>query len=95
MKLASQGGVQFREMASFLSWHLITSVILYGLSFLLTLQVLSQSALSIASPLMAGMTFIGITLASVWILHETLDMQKMLGILVIVIGIFILARSTP
>ena len=94
MKLASQSGFQIRDLSTYFSWQLMTSVILYGLSFLLTLQVLSQAALSIASPLMAGLTFVGIALASYLILHEAMNAQKIVGMLVIFVGIFILTKAS-
>jgi len=94
MKLASQSGLQLRALNGNFPWHLLTSIALYGLSFFLTLQVLAKNDLNIVSPAMAGMIFVGVAFGSYFFLHEPMNGQKIIGMLVIFVGIFILLQSS-
>ena len=73
----------------------IGAVALYGLSFLLTVRVSAVNPLSIASPAMAGCTFLLIALASSVVLHEAMGLQKLLGMGLIVIGIVLVTSKLP
>lgn len=74
-------------LAAWLSPWLLAAVALYGMSFLLTMRVFANNALSVASPLMAGLTFCCIALASWLLLGETMDVRKIGGIALILAGI--------
>lgn len=93
MKFASRGGFNLRDITYLFSLPVLASIVLYGLSFLLTLQVFSSNALSIASPLMAGISFIGIGIASWYFFSEDMTMTKVAGMLVIALGIYLLTRT--
>lgn len=98
MKFAGRAGLSDAEAAvdtssrllAWLSPWLLASVALYGLSFLLTIRVFANNALSVASPLMAGLTFFCIVMASWLVLGETMDVRKIGGILLILTGIVML-----
>ena len=80
-------------LASWFTPWLLLAVVLYGLSFLLTVRVFAVNPLSVASPAMAGGTFVLVTLASSFLLGEGMGYQKLMGIGFIFIGITLLARG--
>lgn len=65
----------------------------YALGALAWIAVLSRLDLSVAYPFLA-LNFIFVTLASRFILGETVPPLRWLGILVIITGILLVARST-
>lgn len=93
MKLSSKASTADSVLPAYLSPWLLSSVALYGVSFLLTVRVLAVNPLSVASPAMAGATFGLITLLSWVLLGEALGMQKLAGIVLICGGIWLLARA--
>jgi multidrug transporter EmrE-like cation transporter len=93
MKYAGQEQHIGKTLASWLSPWLLSAVVLYGLSFLLTVRVFAVNPLSVASPAMAGCTFLLIALASWSLLGEGLGYQKLAGIGLIFIGIAVLTRG--
>ena len=93
MKYAGSAGHTGKSLAAWLSPWLLGSVVLYGMSFLLTMRVLAVNPLSVASPAMAGSTFLLVTLASWLLLGEGLGYQKLIGIALIFAGIVVLTRS--
>lgn len=93
MKYAGRENQIAKSLAFWFSPWLISAVVLYGLSFLLTVRVFAVNPLSVASPAMAGCTFFLIALASGFLLGEGLGYQKLAGIGLIFVGIVILTRS--
>ena len=93
MKHAGDTGHTGAELSAWLSPWLLGSIVLYGASFLLTVRVMAVNPLSIASPTMAGGTFLLITLASWLLLGEGMSYQKLIGLALIFCGIIVLARS--
>jgi len=93
MKYAGREQQAAKAFAAWLSPWLLFAVALYGISFLLTVRVFAVNPLSVASPTMAGCTFLLITLASGLLLNEGLGYQKMAGISLIFIGIVMLTRN--
>ena len=69
------------------------AVIVYGLSFVLTALVFARLPLSLISPLMAGAIFVVISVFSVAFLGESLGPVRIAGMLCILGGIALLARS--
>jgi len=72
---------------------LATSVLLYGFSFILTALVYARLPLSVVSPLMAGAVFVLVALAAVQVFGEVLGPSRLLGIVLVLAGIGLLARS--
>lgn len=93
MKYAGQEQQAAKSLAMWLSPWLISAVMLYGVSFLLTVRVVAVNPLSVASPAMAGGTFLLITMASWLLLDEGMGTQKIVGIALIFMGIVLLTRS--
>jgi multidrug transporter EmrE-like cation transporter len=93
MKYAGRAGQGASGLAMWLSPWLLAAIVLYGLSFLLTVRVFAVNPLSVASPSMAGCTFLLITLVSWLILGEQMGAQKVAGIALIFLGIFILTKG--
>ena len=86
MKYAGRESAAVSGLGPWMSPWLFAAVGLYGLSFLLTLRVFAVNPLSVASPAMAGCTFLLIGLASSVFLHEAMGVQKMAGMALIVVG---------
>ncbi|CAB1367175.1 membrane protein of unknown function [Denitratisoma oestradiolicum] len=63
-----------------LSLPLVVALACYGASFFLTLKIYAVNPLSLAAPLMAGLTFLLTPLAAVLILNESLGLARVGGI---------------
>jgi len=66
---------------------------LYGLSFLIWLRVLTFNDLSRAYPIFATVVFMFTTIGSIKFLNEDISILRIVGIAVMLLGIFIVARS--
>ena len=73
--------------------YLSAGLILYGLSFLIWLRVLTFNDLSRSYPIFATIVFLMTTLGSVIFLKENITVIRVVGIAVMLTGIFIVARS--
>ena len=71
----------------------IFGFMLYGVSFLAWLIILSKYQLTFAFPLITGLSYAGILLTSFIYLGEEIEFFKILGIIFIGIGIFFMIRS--
>lgn len=82
------------ETAHGSGWMVLgASLVLYGLSFLVTVWVYARLPLSVASPLMAGGVFVLVSLASVFLFAEALTMQRLAGMVLVILGVTLLYRS--
>lgn len=75
----------------YLSPWVVLALGLYGASFFLTIRVLAANALSVASPVMAGATFLLIAMAAATLFGEQLPPARIAGMTLIVAGIALLA----
>ena len=73
--------------------YIIAGLALYGLSFLIWLRVLTFNDLSRAYPIFATIVFLMTTLGSIIFLKENITSIRVVGIAVMLTGIFIVARS--
>jgi len=73
--------------------YIIVGLVLYGLSFLVWLRVLSFNDLSRSYPIFASIVFLFTTIGSIIFLKESVSMVRIVGIIVILSGIYIVARS--
>lgn len=73
--------------------YIIFGLALYGLSFLIWLRVLSFNDLSKSYPIFATCVFILTTAGSVAFLNEHVSAARILGIAIMLFGIFIVSRS--
>ena len=72
---------------------IIGGLVLYGLSFVIWLRVLSFNDLSRTYPIFASVVFLMTTLGSIKFLNEDVSIMRFVGIAVMLAGIFIVARS--
>ncbi|MCB2184493.1 MAG: hypothetical protein KQH63_20920 [Desulfobulbaceae bacterium] len=72
---------------------LISGSALYILSFALWLTILSIMPLSIAYPLAVSLTILGSIAVAFFVLHENINSLAMLGVFLVLIGVFILGKS--
>lgn len=71
---------------------IISGLALYGLSFVIWLRVLSFNDLSRAYPIFATIVFLFTTLGSVIFLKENVSSARVVGIIIMLAGIYIVAR---
>lgn len=72
---------------------IIIGLVLYGLSFIIWLRVLTISDLSRAYPIFATIVFLLTTVISILFFKENVSLLRFIGIIVILVGIFIVARN--
>ncbi len=66
---------------------------LYGFSFIVWLRVLSISDLSKSYPIFVTIVFILTTVGSVLFLKESVSAMRLVGIAILIAGVFLVARS--
>ena len=71
----------------------IFGLFLYGLSFIIWLRVLTFNDLSRAYPIFATIVFLLTTAGSIVFLKENVSIIRVLGIIIMLVGIYIVARS--
>jgi multidrug transporter EmrE-like cation transporter len=70
--------------------HVFTAFILYFLGSFLWLKILTRGDLGYLYPILIGLTIIITTTASVILFKETINVFKILGIMLIIGGIFLI-----
>lgn len=73
-----------------MSPYILTGLFLYGMSFVFYILVLSKAELSKAAPTVQAMTILLIVLISVFFLNEPFGFSKAAGIILVLIGVFLL-----
>lgn len=66
---------------------------LYGLAALVWFRVIATQPLSTAYPLLVSLTFIFVTIGAVIFYEESLTWSKILGLAIILIGVFLVGRN--
>lgn len=77
----------------FASPLIIIGLALYGLSFVIWLRVLSFNDLSRAYPIFATIVFTLTTAGSIIFLKENISLARVVGMAIMLAGIYIVARS--
>lgn len=72
---------------------LLAGVALTGFSALMWFRILATQKLSTCYPLFVSLTYSLITVGASYFLHEKMSAQKLVGLLVIVVGITTVARG--
>ena len=72
--------------------HIIGGLVCYGISVVVWIMVLSRVEVGVAYP-MLSFGYIVTALAAWWIFGETLSLERMVGIGVIIFGVFLITRS--
>lgn len=73
--------------------YIMGGLVLYGFSFIIWLRVLSISDLSKSYPIFVTIVFILTTIGSVIFLKESVSTLRLLGIAILIAGVFLVARS--
>ena len=69
------------------------AVILYGFSMLLWLRLVATEPLSLAYPMLAAVTFVSLSVVSIFLLAEPIGLRKAAGLAAIVAGFFLLSGA--
>ena len=77
----------------FFSPAVILGLALYGTSFIIWLRILTFNDLSRAYPIFATVVFLFTTFGSMIFLKENISMLRILGMIIMLFGIFIVARN--
>lgn len=72
---------------------ILLGMMVYGISFFISLRVLSQRDLSIVYPLFASTIFLLTTIGSFLILKEHISIIRIFGMIIMLLGIFIVTKS--
>lgn len=68
-------------------------VILYGLASIVWFKLISVENLSTSYPLVVAMTFLLVTYGCSFWFHETISLQKILGMVIVLLGIIVISIS--
>lgn len=71
----------------------LVGVLLYGVAAVIWFRVLAFENLSSSYPLLVSVTFALVTLGAAVFFHESISLLKIVGLLVILAGIIIVAKS--
>ena len=74
-----------------LSPYFISGMACYVISLFVWLLVLSKLEVSVAYP-MASLGYIGTALVGYWMFNDPMTASKIIGILVIIVGVYLVAR---
>jgi len=89
MQMAQNPGVTLLEK---IKWPIVAGLFLYGISTVIWIMALKKLELSYAYPLLS-INYIFILLASYFFLHEPISGLRIVGVLFILAGISLVARS--
>jgi drug/metabolite transporter (DMT)-like permease len=71
----------------------VVGFLLTGIAALMWFRILATQKLSTCYPLFVSLTYSLITIGAVYFLHEKVSTQKLLGLLIIIVGITTVARG--
>lgn len=74
-------------LGSLFSIPIATALFLYACSFALTAKIMVKSEVSTVGPVMAGATFVLMVFAGSAFFGEVISLRKVMGVLLIVLGI--------
>lgn len=81
------------DLSLIYNYNLLLGLFFYGIGALLMIFALKYGELNTLYPIVS-LTFIWVTLISVFILHETISLFKFSGIGVIIFGVFMIQRGS-
>jgi len=87
---SSSIGTRVVQLAS--SWRILLGLVMFGMATLLWFDLLSRMQLSLLYPFMS-LSYVLAFFAGWWFLGEAPHLMRIVGILVIVLGIALVARS--
>lgn len=74
-------------------YHTIIGIICYGIGFIMWLTLLKKVDLTLSFPLATGSLMISTQLLGIFLLKEKITLLKTVGIVIILIGIFIVSMK--
>lgn len=92
--LAENASITDKLSVIYLSWPFIGGLCLFGLNLLCYTFALSRMNLSVAYPIMVGVGFTIIGIASCLVFHERLSALQMMGLFLILIGVTLVAQTS-
>lgn len=93
MKMGSAHMDHFDVMHVLTDWQLFTGYALYGINTLLLMLALRDGELSKLYPIIA-LTYVWVTVLSVYFFHDSITFGKVAGIAIIVAGVTVLGRAS-
>ena len=72
---------------------LVSGLVLYALASLVWFRVISTENLNSSYPILVSLTFFFVTAGATLFFHEPLGLQKIAGLLVILVGIVVVATA--
>lgn len=95
IKLGAQAGRKsFSLLGLDLNYWFISGVLMYGLSFLIYIYLISRYELGFIIPLLAAFVYVLIFFGSYFILHEQFTYLKASAIILIIIGVILLGIAS-
>ena len=88
--LMGSGSRQAMLLSLLRDWHFVTGAFLYGSGFMIWLYLLSKNELSWIFPVAASSLIVITSVFGVLFLREGLHFTRIIGILIILVGIFVL-----
>lgn len=71
----------------------IIGVILYGSGTLVWMRVIASEPLSLGYPVLVSVSFVAITLGAAFFFKEPLSLIKVVGMVVILVGVFVVSNG--
>lgn len=94
LKLGVNNGVSLKFQSGMfqfeVNWILLLGVVVYIVSFLLSLFAMSKMNLSYFYPISAGLVFVVVCAVSVFVFKEKISMQQLVGIGMILVGVIVM-----
>lgn len=81
-----------QALRAFFTPYIFTGIVFYVLSLTVWLLVVSKNELSFAIPFMS-LSYIFIAIASFTFWHENLTLLRIVGILVVIFGVYLVSRT--
>ncbi|MEK6861151.1 MAG: EamA family transporter [Nanoarchaeota archaeon] len=85
--------LSFQNLLTIFSFELISGILVYGLAAVLFIGVLRRVDLSMVYPII-GTSFIWVAILSYIFLRESMNILKISGIFIIVLGVALIGRSS-
>lgn len=94
IKLGAQAGrASFNLLGFNLNYWFISGVMMYGISFLIYIYLISKYDLGFIIPLLAAFVYIFVFFGAFFVLHEQFTLLKVLAIILILFGVILLGFS--
>lgn len=95
IKLGAQAGRKSFSLLGFdFNYWFISGVIMYGISFLIYIYLISRYDLGFIIPLLAAFVYVFVFFAAFFVLHEQFTLLKIIAIILILLGVILLGISS-